>query len=215
MKKKAAKKENLPVPTKHIPKKDADYHCNSRKRKKNEYCKLRAGYGTEHVGQGRCKFHGGLSQSKHGVYSKIIPVKFHDILENVKPEDITSLDHEQLRLKTLLIELTESWEKEIEIELDENGDPKQDKFSHLTIQDKLDYTIKIIAVTGKNASTIEANRERAAKRQDHRQELLKFITPLVSVFYEEFDIIIKDMRINREALPRAHKERMEKRTVWN
>ena len=75
--------------------------------------------------------------------------------------------------------------------------------------------IKIITAIVKTSNTIEANRERAAKREDHRQELLKFITPLVGAFYEELDIIIKDERIKRENLTRAHKERMQNREVWD
>jgi len=36
-------------------------------------CVLTAGHGTSHLGQGRCKYHGGATPIKHGLYSNIIP----------------------------------------------------------------------------------------------------------------------------------------------
>tara|TARA_Y100000310_G_scaffold241158_1_gene245090 strand:- start:479 stop:1066 length:588 start_codon:yes stop_codon:yes gene_type:complete len=58
-------------------------YCNARKRgskspklepsstKTAGYCGNHAGSGTDHVGQGRCKFHGGLTPIHAGIYSKI------------------------------------------------------------------------------------------------------------------------------------------------
>jgi hypothetical protein len=40
--------------------------------KRNISCRRPAGWGTDHVGQGRCKLHGGCVPVKHGRYSKII-----------------------------------------------------------------------------------------------------------------------------------------------
>ena len=148
---------------------------------------------------------------KHGVYSKILPVKFHELLENVKPEVITNLVHEQIRLKTLLMELAEVWETEIDIDIDKNDDPIQHKLSHLTIQEKIDYTVKIIGVIGKNAIIIEAIRERESKREGYGQEFLNFIKPIVDAFYEELGKIVRDERISREDFPEVHKERMQNR----
>ena len=105
--------------------------------------------------------------------------------------------------------------KEVELDRDDNGTPIIKMFGELTIQEELDYTIKIITAIVKTASAIEANRERAAKREDHKQELLKFISPLVDAFYEELDFVVKDKRLEREALPKAHKERMGRREVWD
>ena len=211
------KKEKVSVPAKRLSKKKPGKHCNGLTKQRVGHCQRPSGWGTDHAGQGRCKLHGGKSPSKHGVYSKILPIKFHELLEEIKPKEITDLTCEIIKLKTLLMQMSEvdNASMEVELDLDDNGDPIIKKLGDLTIQEELDYVIKIITAITKTASTIEANRERAAKREDHRQEFLKFIEPLVGVFYEEFDIIIKDERISREALPRAHKERMEKRTVWN
>jgi hypothetical protein len=36
-------------------------------------CRRVAGHGTDHLGTGRCKFHGGTTPRLHGLYSKVIP----------------------------------------------------------------------------------------------------------------------------------------------
>jgi hypothetical protein len=54
-------------PLEEVPKIDPDQYCNSRSTDRNEegesvfsgYCSLRAGWGTDHVGEGRCRLHGG------------------------------------------------------------------------------------------------------------------------------------------------------------
>lgn len=42
-----------------LPTKDPDEHCNARKTDGSGYCQHEAGWGTDHLGHGRCKFHGG------------------------------------------------------------------------------------------------------------------------------------------------------------
>ena len=46
----------------HPPKEPDDY-CNARKTDGSGYCQQPAGMGTDHLGYGRCKFHGGDSPS--------------------------------------------------------------------------------------------------------------------------------------------------------
>lgn len=36
-------------------------------------CLRVAGHGTNHLGSGRCKYHGGSSPIRHGLYSKVVP----------------------------------------------------------------------------------------------------------------------------------------------
>jgi hypothetical protein len=38
-------------------------------------CLRIAGHGTDHLGMGRCKYHGGATPTKHGLYSKIVKTK--------------------------------------------------------------------------------------------------------------------------------------------
>lgn len=44
-----------------LPPKEAGEYCNGRKTDGSGYCKHEAGWGTDHPGIGRCKFHGGAS----------------------------------------------------------------------------------------------------------------------------------------------------------
>lgn len=71
------------------------------KTRSGEPCRLTAGYGTNHFGEGKCKFHGGSSTGpkvantrtnavKHGLYQKYLP---KEVLETIKAsEGMNSLD---------------------------------------------------------------------------------------------------------------------------
>ncbi len=51
-------------------------------------CALRAGWATDHVGEGRCKFHGGKSPRKSGRYSKVPSKAVRDIIADLEAEPI-------------------------------------------------------------------------------------------------------------------------------
>jgi len=51
-------------------------------------CTLRAGWGTDHVGEGRCKLHGGKSLRKHGRYSKVPSKAVREIIAELEAEPI-------------------------------------------------------------------------------------------------------------------------------
>lgn len=46
-----------------LPPKDADEYCNARKTDGSGYCGHTAGWGTDHTGEGRCKYHGGNTEN--------------------------------------------------------------------------------------------------------------------------------------------------------
>jgi len=54
-----------------------------------------AGHGTNHLGQGKCKYHGGCSPIKHGLYSTVVPLvwraRFQAALEAPDPKSL--LEH--------------------------------------------------------------------------------------------------------------------------
>lgn len=54
-----------------LPTKQPGKYCNGIKSDGTGYCQNQAGKGTDHVGQGRCKFHGGATPIKSGRYSKV------------------------------------------------------------------------------------------------------------------------------------------------
>ena len=45
--------------------------CGAIKRQGGDPCTQKAGWGTDHVGMGKCKLHGGKSLRRHGRYSGI------------------------------------------------------------------------------------------------------------------------------------------------
>jgi hypothetical protein len=61
-------------------------------------CSRPAGWGTDHVGQGRCKLHGGASPIKHGRYSKVARAKLSSVLEAIEadPDPLNLLPELQL-----------------------------------------------------------------------------------------------------------------------
>lgn len=61
-------------------------------------CQQKAGWGTDHVGEGRCKLHGGMSKGvkknnnaeKHGLFSKYLPQETMDLVNNM--ESLNNID---------------------------------------------------------------------------------------------------------------------------
>jgi len=43
---------------------EADEYCNARKADGSGYCKHEAGWGTDHTGHGRCRYHGGSTPNQ-------------------------------------------------------------------------------------------------------------------------------------------------------
>lgn len=58
------------------------------------YCKRKAGWGTDHLGQGRCKFHGGSSPVRHGRYARYLSTDLGDEIDRLM-EDPDPLDMEE------------------------------------------------------------------------------------------------------------------------
>lgn len=44
--------------------KEPDEYCNARKTDGSGYCKHESGWGTDHFGHGRCRYHGGNTQNQ-------------------------------------------------------------------------------------------------------------------------------------------------------
>jgi hypothetical protein len=53
------------VPTEYVGKLEPAWHCRAWNSGRRHYCKQRAGSGTDHVGSGRCKWHGGRIDGSH------------------------------------------------------------------------------------------------------------------------------------------------------
>jgi hypothetical protein len=92
--------------------KEPDEHCNARNKALTQYCKKPAGWGTDHVGEGRCKLHGGNSlkgrehpgyiDGVHSKYSKLpgyLTEAYQNMLED---RDLLNM-HEDIALLRAII----------------------------------------------------------------------------------------------------------------
>jgi hypothetical protein len=65
--------------------------CGATGKRTGRPCQKPAGFGTEHDGEGRCKFHGGSTPIKHGRYSSVRRTRVGEILDELA-EDPNPLD---------------------------------------------------------------------------------------------------------------------------
>lgn len=101
-----------------VPTADSGEYCNGKKTKKKDngmivftgYCNAEAGKWTDHVGEGRCKYHGGCStgapegnqnRTTHGIYAN--PHYYHQSLDAKGKEfvrDISASIEDRIRSNT-------------------------------------------------------------------------------------------------------------------
>lgn len=65
--------------------------CGARKKQGEGVCHQKAGWGTDHLGQGKCKLHGGASRRITGRWSKVVNEHVAKYLEELE-EDENPLD---------------------------------------------------------------------------------------------------------------------------
>lgn len=101
------------VRIKSAEKKPATDKCNARLTKRDGYCKRAAGHGTDHLGVGRCKFHGGLAYGNPNhmhakdVYMMPLTLEKREKLQSFL-KDATKLDNEVGLMK---LSLQEAYQK--------------------------------------------------------------------------------------------------------
>lgn len=102
---------NLPEVVKgNLPEIPAGDKCNARNKAKTKYCQNVAGYKTDHVGVGRCAFHGGASKRgvhhpafKHGKYSMVLPDQLIEHYEQIVSDgDLLELREDVVLMTTLI-----------------------------------------------------------------------------------------------------------------
>lgn len=73
-----------PLPTATHPKHGYPV-CGAKKRQGGGTCTQKAGWGTDHVGKGRCKLHGGVSGTlTHGRYSQVSDKRLAQLIEEIR-----------------------------------------------------------------------------------------------------------------------------------
>lgn len=112
--------DNQDHPQFHIPTYDKDvelepnYFCRARNVKREKYCRARSGQGTDHLGQGRCRNHGGCTPIKSGRYSEVVRDALGEHLERLELEDERDqLDimPEAMFLRGIVMDTSENWTK--------------------------------------------------------------------------------------------------------
>lgn len=81
---------------------DTPRTCGARKKRGQGNCRRPAGWGTEHLGSGRCKLHGGASPIKHGRYSQVATRRLGELLaHHAEDPDPTNLLEELALMRAL------------------------------------------------------------------------------------------------------------------
>lgn len=85
--------------------------CGAVKRQGGGACGRPAGWGTEHVGSGRCKLHGGNNPVKHGRYSQITRPRLKELIEQFGADpDPMNLLPEVVLLRALVQDYIERYD---------------------------------------------------------------------------------------------------------
>lgn len=90
---------------------DPNYYCRHWNAKRQKYCRARAGAGTEHPGQGRCRHAGGLTPIKHGLYSVITRPRVAELIAHAERTGTTDTMPELHAARALFIEWIERYDE--------------------------------------------------------------------------------------------------------
>jgi len=93
-------------------------HTCGARTKRGTPCQLPAGWGTDHLGEGRCKLHGGKSTGPRngpGIYRTRVKATYQEIYDTFRNDtDIKKLDDEVALVKTLIVEALDDEERQPE-----------------------------------------------------------------------------------------------------
>ena len=86
------------------------------KTRKGAPCSRVAGFGTDHLGQGRCRWHGGATPIKHGRYSSVTRPRLAELLARAATDNTDPLDLEpELQLlRALVLDYIERYDETTE-----------------------------------------------------------------------------------------------------
>jgi hypothetical protein len=75
-------------------------------------CKNIAGKGTDHIGEGRCRLHGGATPIKHGLYSRVRRTRLGKRIAEIENDPrILDLSQELAMLKALAEQVVETYQE--------------------------------------------------------------------------------------------------------
>lgn len=145
--------------------------CGAKKRQGEGDCTRPAGWGTDHVGQGRCKLHGGSNPIKHGRYSKVTRPRIAELLRQFEddPDPLDLLPEVQL-LRALIIDFIERYDEYVAALLAWHKDNDTYTFTdqhgneHERVTEKPHQIVDILSV-GKFITAIGSLAERIEKQR--------------------------------------------------
>lgn len=161
--------------------------CNARARggPNSGYCQKPAGYGTDHPGYGRCKFHGGATREGSMRYARMIRNKeIADLIE--EQEDDVALDTvpEIKMLRAILadfvnryqdwLEMMEAWYESFKVEGELATAPKPSKL--MTLLDAADVVDRI-------TKAVERVRKAEEGNGIKRTEMLRVMSEMGRAFH--------------------------------
>jgi hypothetical protein len=86
--------------------------CGARSRSTGKPCLNVAGKGTDHLGEGRCRLHGGATPIKHGLYSKVRRTRLGQRMAEIENDpDLLNLETELALLKVLAEQNAQNYQK--------------------------------------------------------------------------------------------------------
>lgn len=86
--------------------------CGAVRRQGGEPCGLRAGWGTDHLGVGRCKLHGGSVPIKSGRYSKVKNTRLKELIaEHEADPDPLNMEPELAAMRALFEDFINRYEE--------------------------------------------------------------------------------------------------------
>lgn len=93
-----------------LPSVHDDKFCSAKKRQGSGRCRQPAGWGTNHVGSGRCKLHGGATPIKSGIYSTIAHERLRALIaqHEANPDPLNIL-HELAAARALFQDYVERY----------------------------------------------------------------------------------------------------------
>jgi hypothetical protein len=87
--------------------------CGALSKSTQKPCQNIAGKGTDHVGEGRCRFHGGATPIKHGLYSKVRRTRLGQRMAEIENDpELMELKPELAYLKALAEQIAQNYQKQ-------------------------------------------------------------------------------------------------------
>ncbi len=85
--------------------------CGAKTKSSGKPCQRPAGWGTDHVGIGKCKLHGGATPIKHGLYSKYTSHRLADVVDRLaNDEELLDLRKTIALQQALILDILERLE---------------------------------------------------------------------------------------------------------